>query len=318
MVRKILLSLSGDDVILITQSSKKNRNLFSFIGLLVFIIIIISFGAYLNLFLRLLPVLMALGISIFFTWMISNMYLLILHTLSKNLLPQGNSEGIPFFSTMARYGFLCVIGTIVSSSIGLMVFNSEVETYTKEYRIQKFEESKNKFSISLKKEIVDIEHKILKYKNDPLFMDTEKAVFLEKELAKKYVDLNLLEKTLDHVFSKSDFTIASIIILHKRVPEYWLLYVLFLIFIISPAIIKYFIRNENEYYQLRKFTEMQIIEDDYNYFKKTYSYLFQNLYKTSIEWREIYIDPPYNTKKKPKEKPYLSDQEILLKELYHG
>ncbi len=318
MTRKILLSLSGDDVILITQSSKKIRKLFSFIGLLVLIIIIISFGAYLNLFLRLFPVLVALGISFFSTWMISNMYLLILHTLSKNLLPLDNSEGIPFFSTMARYGFLCVIGTIVSSSIGLVVFNSEVETYTKEYRIQRLEESKNKFSISLKKEIVDIEHSILKHKNDPLFMDTEKAVFLEKELAKKHMDLNLLEKKLDHVFSKSDFTVASIIILHKRVPEYWALYAVFLIFIISPAVIKYFIRNDNEYYQLRKFTEMQIIEDEYNYFKKTYSYLFQSLYKTNIEWREIYKDPPYNTKEKPKNKPHLSDQDILLKELYHG
>jgi hypothetical protein len=318
MIQNFLLGLSGDDFVLINKSSEKSRKLFTLIGLLVILIIIISFFGWLNLFLQLFPLFFAILLSIFFTWMTSNIYLLILYTLSKNLLPNTIEKNNSAFSIAARYFFLLVIGTIISSSLGLLIFSTKINNLKSEYRIYKIQEYKNSLSSYYNDEIVDIQDDIYKYKNDPFFNNLDKVLFLEKKLEKKIADLKKTEKKIESIVAKSNFTIYSIIVLHKRVPEYWLFYILFIIIFTFPAFVKYFIKKENEYYQLKKYTEMKVIEDEYESFKSTYTLLLSKLSDSKVEWREIYQDPPYNTKRKQESKQDLLDQDLLLKELYHG
>ena len=86
-------TLSGDDFGIIRKCSPDIKRHFTAVGLLVAFISLLCFTSFLFLFAGLIDSLvLALMLALFFTWMILNIYLLLLYTLSSRVLTE---EGTP-------------------------------------------------------------------------------------------------------------------------------------------------------------------------------------------------------------------------------
>ena len=121
-----------------------------------------------------------------------------------------------------------------------------------------------------------------------------------------------------NLVNRSPFYLHSIILLYVNFQGHWLFTIPFIVIFISPAILKQYLPKSSEYYRLKREIETRIIDYEYTAFKVKYSNLISAFSENTLEWRETYEDPPYNTIKKSEVKPYLLGQDILLSELYNG
>ncbi|MBL0310575.1 MAG: DUF4407 domain-containing protein [Bacteroidetes bacterium] len=141
-LRKSLCTLSGDDYSIISRCSKDLQNRFAAIGGFVLCIFVLCFvSSYFTFKMLFQNYILGIPVSIFFSWMITNIYLLLLYTLTKNVLPHIQNARARMFSVGIRLGFICFIAIIVSKPLEALVFSnqlsSEIATYKQE-QIQKY------------------------------------------------------------------------------------------------------------------------------------------------------------------------------------
>ena len=116
-MKEYFWKLSGADYIVINQCDMLIQQRFFNVGLLVFINGIICFFSALYTFGCFSNIILSLMISLFFTWMVSNIYVVLLTTLTKNLLPHKKEKIALLISTSIRVIFLVFIGIIISKPL---------------------------------------------------------------------------------------------------------------------------------------------------------------------------------------------------------
>lgn len=75
----------------------------------------------------------------------------------------------------------------------------------------------------------------------------------------------------------------------------WIVTAALLTLFISPFFIKVSIKADSIYIQQKKSIEKKLILEDYEKFREVYQLIFKRDYNLSIEFKENYIDPPFNT-----------------------
>jgi hypothetical protein len=116
--------LSGDDRSIIRQCSKKVQNRFALIGALVACIVVVSFVSITGAFIHFFDfILFDIAVGAFFALMMANIYILLLYTLSKNMLPHISSKGARWISLSLRIVFIAVFAMIVSKPFELLLFS---------------------------------------------------------------------------------------------------------------------------------------------------------------------------------------------------
>lgn len=83
--------------------------------------------------------------------------------------------------------------------------------------------------------------------------------------------------------------------INAKIPFIWVSTTLMLLVFITPFLIKFFIKPSSKYVLEKRAIEKKIILDDYQNFKQVYSAIFYRDYKLLIEFKENYLDPPFNT-----------------------
>ncbi len=154
---------------------------------------------------------------------------------------------------------------------------------------------------------------------------------------------------LTELLGKSNFYLKRMQILLAEQPAAWVITVIICLVFLLPVYWKFTIRNRTEFYEKKKHIENLMVHDDYNDFKKTYSFLlersihhynrrvwvtmlqlakkikdinpqreaeFVNSLKTeladeTVEKYEFWADPPFRTKRKGQHKLFLSEQDLL-------
>ncbi|MBN8676643.1 MAG: hypothetical protein J0M29_00370 [Chitinophagales bacterium] len=313
MIQGFFISLSGDDYTIIRKLSKRTQIRFLLIGILVSAITLTSLFSWFVMLSNLIELsFFVFLLALFISWMITNIYLLTLYTLSKRVLPCKGKGGSSVASTVGKYLFLAMLGLIVATSFSVLIFQKDIDVHLEQYRTQKirdYQQLSNQISQSdsiLVSQLVLNSHDIT---TKTFFQD-----YLASQRKKKIES----EGRMRSLVRQSPFYIQSIVILYTKYPKHWPFTILFVLVFISPAILKHYLAETNEYYTVKREIEMNIVEDEYKSFKDTYQKLFSGQKDRVIVWREIYEDPPYNTRRKKEYRPHLSDQDILLKELYHG
>lgn len=89
--------------------------------------------------------------------------------------------------------------------------------------------------------------------------------------------------------------LLSLRTIHSKFPWIWMETIALLTLFILPFFIKVSIKAGSIYIQEKKTVEKNIILEDYKRFKKRYAIIFQRDYNLSIEIKEHYLDPPFNT-----------------------
>ncbi|AFL79715.1 hypothetical protein Aeqsu_0190 [Aequorivita sublithincola DSM 14238] len=82
--------------------------------------------------------------------------------------------------------------------------------------------------------------------------------------------------------------------INNKIPWIWVSSILLLLVFISPFLVKFSIKPSSKYVLEKRAIEKKIILDDYKRFKEIYKNIFYRDYKLPIEYKENYLDPPFN------------------------
>lgn len=314
---RILCTFSGDDYSIISQSDKSIQKRFMAIGGFVTVIFAMCFVSCYYTFTKLFQnYFIGIPIGIFFSYMITNIYLLLLFTLSKNSFPCNTNKTAQLFSISIRVIFICFIAITVSKPIETILFSmpleSEIETYKQEQII--------KYSISTAK-YYDAETKNLR-----LIIEKQKYLYsnaaisqinnYEKLLKKKELQKDELIASMVQLVSNSNYYIQSIVILNSRYRTCWLITFIIMFIFLFPAYLKNFLGEQSFYYEKKRTIENRLVKEEYASFKARYNLLFQEHLNRNIQFSEPFIDAPFNTIRKRDKREFLKEDD-LISDLYN-
>lgn len=315
-LKKCLCTLSGDDWGIIKVCSTERQRNFALIGLFVLIIFLLCFGSSYFTFTKLFQSYwIGVPVGLFFAWMITNIYLLLLYTLTKNLLPHIKSKGGRFLSVALRLIFVWFIAIVVSKPLEVLLFaipvGTEIETYKQE-QLQRYTGITEQYFENEVKDLRAAIQQQLRLNNGVNTNEIVKENLLIQKRENEKIDLVLrMRELIDH----SNYYVQSIIILNTKYPICWLISIFVMAVFTIPIYLKDFTPRNGLFYRRKEDIEITLIKEEYAQFKMRYSTLFQEIYNVKLEFAEPFEDPPFNTIRKVDTRRFQS-QDTLLREIY--
>jgi ABC-type multidrug transport system fused ATPase/permease subunit len=314
---RILCTFSGDDYSIISQSDSKIQNRFKAIGGFVSAIFALCFISCYFTFTKLFQnYFIGIPIGIFFSYMITNIYLLLLYTLSKNSFPCKTDKVSQLFSISIRVIFICFIAIVVSKPIETLFFSipleSEIESYKQE-QLDKYKKTTVEYYDAETKNLrIIIEKEKKHYTN----IESSQIHNYEKFLQEKELQKDDLIASMTNLISKSNYYIQSIVILNTKYRMCWLITFSTIFIFLVPAYLKNFLGEQSSYYETKRKIEKRLVDEEYSSFKVRYSLLFNDSFKNNIQFSESFIDPPFNTIRKRDEREFLKEDDLIA-DLYN-
>lgn len=316
-ISRILYTLSGDDYSIISQCDKKIRIRFKAIGGFVTAIFALCFISCYFTFTKLFQnYFIGIPIGIFFSYMITNIYLLLLYTLSKNSFPCKTEKSTQIFSISIRVIFICFIAVIISKPLETIIFSmpleSEIETY-KQDQINKYKKATAEYYDAETKNL-----QLIIEKQKELYINAETSQILnyQKLLEKKELEKDKLIASMINLVSDSNYYIQSVLILNTKYSYCWLITLITIFIFLFPAFLKNFLGKQSIYYEIKRAIEIKLVKEEYASFKAKYNLIFQNRYNLKIKFSEPFIDPPFNTIRKRDDREFLKEED-LISDLYN-
>ena len=301
-IKKFFWTLSGDDVNVIDKCNKTTKSRFTAIGILVASIFTLCFISCYFAFTSLLQNLWSgIIIGLFFAWMITNIYLFLLYTLSKTGFPYVPNRTARFISVSIRIIFIAFISIIVSKPIESLVFSKQLEKEIQLFKKEKIERYTKSTNSYLDKEINEYK-KLLTGSNDNFYLN-----LIEDREKKKTV----LTASMEQLVKKSNYYIQGIIILNNKYPISWIITTIVLIMFIIPTYLKLFIHKDSIFYKTKHYVESHLVKYEYELFKEKYNEIFNHKYELDLHYTEHHSDAPFNTKRKINKKEILKEDDLL-------
>lgn len=314
--RKLLWKLSGDDYLMISVCNPKVQRRFSAIGFWVLVIFVLCFVSCYVTFTNLFQsYLIGIPAGLFFAFMITNIYLLLLYTLTDDVLPHVDRKIGRWASTGLRVIFIWFIAIVVSKPIEMVVFSSRVSEDIADFKriqLQDFQASTDTYfnneTEQLRRQIETAQH-LYGPASEPM-IHKYRSLIENKERQKQE-----LVSRMNILVGQSNYYIRGIAILNLRYPLCWLLSVLIIAVFTIPAYLKDFISSTDIFYKRKEEIELELVNRAYRSFKETYASLFHSLYGVDVVFTELYTDPPFNLTRKTDERR-LTPESALIAELY--
>lgn len=316
-IDRFLCSLSGDEYKIITNCGEKQvKHRFVTIGFFVALIFILCFISSYFTFTKLIKNnFVGVFIGLFFSMMITNIYLLFLYTLSKITLVNNADRIAKYFSLGIRFVFIGFISLLVSKPIETIIFSKSLEhdifKYKKE-QVEKYSESTQRY--------FDLETRNIKLiieKQSRSFASIDNINKYKKMLDKKNQQKEDLIISMKNLVYSSNYFTYSITVLNTRYPQCWLFTSVILFIFLFPAYLKNRLDEQSIYYNIRKKIEAQLVIDEYNNFKKQYAQIHLDKFKMDLNVSELFIDPPFNTIRKVDQRKFLNEDD-LISDLYNA
>lgn len=319
--------LSGDDRSIIRQCSKKTQNRFALIGALVACVIVVSFISVTGAFIHFFDfILFDIAIGACFALMMANIYILLLYTLSKNLLPHISSKGARWISISLRIAFIAVFAMIVSKPLELLLFSPLLENDIEIHKQNEYKSGEAVINSLYDRSFNELERLIQ-------LGDASAASILATKKTERVETLLQLQKQIE----SSDYYLQQIRILNSKYLFTWLFTLIMIVLFLAPVYFKYLMEEENEFYQKKKKIEAQIVLDEYASFKARYKAFWKGFFQDlevrppgknekmnvvlaeiiqkNYEFEVVFADPPFNTIRKKDPRDFL-EQSSLKEELY--
>lgn len=296
--KRTIVSLIGIDYTIIKEAGEENIHRFYIAGLLVIVILLLSFFSVFYAFELMFHMWYAeIFLALFFSLMFFTIYVLLIQTFSKEVLPKSQFQ--PFFnlSNLSRMGFVFLISFIISQPIKIFVLRDELEGGISTYKSQLF----NNFNQNLESLYSDDHAKLNEEKNRQIQiygvdhpsvnLIDDKIQLINQQIA--FERSNVLSK-----ISRSDFFVKRILLSNQYISAWLICLVIIGIFGI-PVFLIYSISSNSRYYQIKKSKEFYLVNTHYDHFKKKYTEVFTKKFSiTGVTFYETYLDAPFNTLKK--------------------
>lgn len=303
--KELLFIFSGDNSRIIRQCDYSIQKRFLSIGGCVLFILVFCFVSSLYAFVEMFDALfVGFLLSLFLSFTITNIYLLLLYTLAKNTLPHVAKKGAAFLSRGIRVGFVCFISIIVSKPIETLIYSSKLDEDIEEFKTNTILANRDSIIYHTNFKISEI--------NTLAFSEIEKTQIADSLIKIGYQDI----KSVVKLVQSSNYFLQRIIFLHTKHPTCWLFTIVCMLIFLSPIYFKYLL-VDTRYYELKRDIEMRIITVNYFAFKRRYANCFFRLTGKTIEFSEPFIDAPFNTQRKVDNRIFQKEDD-LIQELYSG
>jgi hypothetical protein len=295
MINFLCIFLGFDKEIL---RSKKigEREVSSFVLLYILILSLSVYACYYASYLFTDNVIAAALLSLFLTYILHNMYRLIIATSYEGNNLTTRKEIYKYISVK---GFLVVILSIfISSSLCVSVFNSEINMELKQYKSNLSSDYEKSLSSSYRSQIADLEKAYEDKKALNLLMNKTNSINDNLVLQENLLQIEQLKQSKIETFNSaivaSNFFIQRIVIISNH-PKFWLITIMSVLFFLWPL----YIFNSSEYFLNYQLTIVnnnnKLVLTEYNNFKNTYINLLSVSSGQEITINERYEDPPFNT-----------------------
>jgi len=236
------LRISSSDYTIIKASDKRIQQLFAGVGgsvSLVGLFAFLSFGYGIEELFD--DALAGLLIGLFFSGVVFNLYVLLLTTLEKNLVPRTSSFFSRLVSYLVRIGFIVFLAIILSKPVELFFLEGRIAKPLKEFKDSIYLNSERIILEDYIEESDPIIRKIMAYRaagyiegNSHYVELTNDFSLLTKERDKRLADL-------EERINKSKFFIARLELLNKYHPRTWILTFFVIVFFGLPLILKFLV-----------------------------------------------------------------------------
>lgn len=285
---KTLWWFAGEDPYILSFCSAETKRKLAVSGLIVLVImfvsaISISFGIY-----EILEsYYIGLIIGIYFSILIMFLYLFILYTLTKDVIPPKVKSKFSSYSSRAlRIGFLVFLGVLVSQPLEYELFSSIINEEL-HIEIQKEIEKRNS---DLNKEYTEKLNHYKLFSNDEESLKAEIEKYNEEKKSK-------LQSFIDYQTSRN-FFVQKLIIMDSspKTRFIWVFSLVFVIIFIFPVYQKVYIDKSTNYYFYKEKVQRKLISDHYQKFVVTYDEILRRDYSQfGLMWKSNYKDPPFNS-----------------------
>jgi hypothetical protein len=259
-------------------------------------------------------------ISLFLTYIVHNMYRLIIATSYEGKSLTRKREVLKYTSTK---GFLVVILSLfISSSLCVSTFDSEINIELKKYKSSLASDYEELLSTTYGSQIAElnkayqdeIEFNLLVNQTNNL---NDSLVLQENTLQIELLKQSKIDR-FNSAITVSNFFLRRVIIISSY-PRFWLITIFIVLFFLLPL----YIFNRSTYfvsYQLAvEKNNIELVLEEYHSFKNTYVNLLSASSGQEITINERYEDPPFNTTPITREDMILQKGSLLMwLKKYHG
>lgn len=243
-------------------------------------------------------------LSFFFTFIIINLYRLIIVTSSpKNIKIKKENYKDLIGHYIVKLILLLMIFFIISKPIETQIFKNKVSLHLDEYKENlidnfRFElESRSNYQISQ-----------LNFEKEAKLIDS--FIYNEKINFIKEKDNNRLKK-LESSIGNSKFFFKQISLVNSRVPESYLIAIIILLIVFYPLYLILTDENFNIYFTIERDVNIGIIKNSWLKYKKEQEKLFFEKTGKKLVRQNLYQDPPFNRIKRTDKTKYLKKGSLI-------
>ncbi len=200
-----------------------------FIFLLIIILVVTLFGFFYAIYNSTESLFLAAPLSIFFTLIVFNIYRLVFSSSEGELSKDYNFKDVSLF-VMKKGIVLILLSFFVSNSIGVYVFDNDVDFYLNKYKNSLKDDFNKSLELSQAREINSITDEFRTKVSDDILFDRYSELNVNNYIKERDLKLTEIERSIDFknkVFQKkidsSTFFLTRIRLLSSKIPESWLL-----------------------------------------------------------------------------------------------
>ena len=317
---KVLSFIFGFDKNLLKVEKDDLNVVLSFTFFYLFLMSLSIYAFYHAMYLVTDNLFISIVISMFFTFLVHNMYRLIIATSFKANSLKSKRQLYAYISVK---GFLIIVLSIfISKSICTDVFENDIKRELRTYKSEIISNYKENLDLNFSYEMADLKKSYQDKKEFNKLMDIpnsaeDEVVFKTKLIKieqKKQSEMDLVYKAVNN----SNFFMKKIRIVSVQ-PKHWFFTLLSVMIFLVPIYIynrsAFFLKYQNALLSNNK----KLILNEYEIYKSTYINLLSSETNQEIIINERYEDPPFNTILKQRNIKILKKGSLLewLKN-YHG
>lgn len=252
-------------------------------------------------------------LSIFFSLTFLTIYLLLIQTFSKETLP--NSYNTSFFTTsnITRICFVLLISFLIAQPVKIYLLSDRLENDVASYKTRLY----NEFSVKVTHLYLEDLRKLAQRKHAYEGL-TDHTYMVENNRQIQLIQ-ERMDKDKQEAYQKienSDFFLKRIEFAGKYRSSWWISLLVVVIFSV-PAYLIYSISDDSKYYSEKRAGDHDLVEREYQAFKRIHNDIFKQRYGLDIQFHEAYEDAPFNWVRKAQ--PERGNNDVFLEDLAdHG
>jgi len=316
----ILWRIAGEDVALLKQSDATTKLKFATVGLL----LVLCFAMGVTSFSFVFNQLFDIGYSSYAFGCIATLLFFNLYRLCLISLYLGDKKkgGAYYFSVSIRLILLMLIAFFVvkpleyEAALKMTNIEANLAEFRKEEIKNHLQKITNYYDGAISNAKDTYEKIKLQTDKGQISLDTEHLLYLKSKVSKLKATKQIQITETEKLLRDTNFFIKNVVRLNKERKHIWFFTFLLVFVYLLPFLIKLTHSHQNEYALISSQIMKNIIVDEYTMFKKQYSIVFKRGVDIDIEYKERFLDPPFNLELIGEEKLKMGSTKDFLTTLY--